>query len=352
MTPLFSFVVPHGRRAFTLVELLVVIAIIGALVGLLLPAVQSAREAARMSSCKNNMKQMGLAALNVESTKKAYPTAGIIPIGFGDGAGPYWPAIKTADKFSTPQLNHFWQMLPYLEEAAAYNLRFTGSGYGDTTTAGLNAQRIAAYRCASRGQDRFGYDTYPFTGPYAFHDYACFVSDASAADQTSATWGGNYNSTGCDAAWGGIISPGGFSNNGSGVTLSNFQAGTPITTGKITDGTSNTLMFAEKQVGTDRYADPKTNGGYTDASYQTNRFGYAGHRTVSSYYVPLVDTPSTARASGLDSKDRSFGSAHPMGFNAVMGDGSVQTIAYTVNTTVLLSVGKRADGAGRSADVQ
>jgi hypothetical protein len=41
-----------------------------------------------------------------------------------------------------------------------------------------------------------------------------------------------------------------------------------------------------------------------------------------------------------------------MGFNAVMGDGSVQTIAYTVNTTVLLSVGKRADGAGRSADVQ
>jgi hypothetical protein len=53
---------------------------------------------------------------------------------------------------------------------------------------------------------------------------ACFVSDASAADETSAAWGGNYNQTGCDAAWGGIISPGGLSTNGSGVTLANFQA--------------------------------------------------------------------------------------------------------------------------------
>ncbi|MDO5112924.1 MAG: DUF1559 domain-containing protein [Planctomycetia bacterium] len=66
----------RGKKGFTLVELLVVIAIIGMLVGLLLPAVQQAREAARQMQCNNHLRQLALAALNVESSARTMPSAG------------------------------------------------------------------------------------------------------------------------------------------------------------------------------------------------------------------------------------------------------------------------------------
>lgn len=100
---------PNPAVGFTLVELLVVIAIIGVLVALLLPAVQAAREAARRSQCTNNVKQVGLAVINYETTKKAFPTLTI----FGDNNG----------QFPEGPRHHTWLtlILPYLEEAAAYD---------------------------------------------------------------------------------------------------------------------------------------------------------------------------------------------------------------------------------------
>ena len=97
----------HTRRrrpAFTLVELLVVIAIIGVLVALLLPAIQAAREAARRTSCTNNMKQLGLAMLNFHDTKRHLPSA-----------------TRPAGNSTLPRLGVFTQLLPFFEEQNIYN---------------------------------------------------------------------------------------------------------------------------------------------------------------------------------------------------------------------------------------
>src|SRR6476469_4181326 len=96
-----------GKCAFTLVELLVVIAIIGILVALLLPAIQAARAAARRTQCANNIKQLGLAAMNFISAKKVFPVGLQGPSVFhtGDAAyeGPIWTNVMV-------------EVMPYMEQ--------------------------------------------------------------------------------------------------------------------------------------------------------------------------------------------------------------------------------------------
>jgi prepilin-type N-terminal cleavage/methylation domain-containing protein/prepilin-type processing-associated H-X9-DG protein len=96
------------RSAFTLIELLVVIAIIGVLVGLLLPAVQQAREAARRSSCSNNLKQLGLAAHNYLDANKTFPAWMV-----GPKAGVTWQNWENA--------SGYYLMLPFMEENSLYD---------------------------------------------------------------------------------------------------------------------------------------------------------------------------------------------------------------------------------------
>ena len=334
-------------RGFTLVELLVVIAIIGTLVGLLLPAVQAARESARRMSCNNKLRQMGQAALSYESARKCYPTGGIVPFNFG-----WWKnGMQVADVFGTPFLNHFFQMLPYMEEDTTYKLRFkASSGYMDTSTTGLSAQYVPTYSCPSRPIRFVAAAGDPIRAPTFLQDYAAYVSDEDAGKPSA--WSG-YNQAGCDANWGGIISAGGFKNTAvidSEYPISQFSFGKKITTASITDGTSNTLLFAEKGVSTDRYLSPTAGSPspwWVEATPWAVSDSCARGGIRFWYGQPQLDGPSSGT-----NPDSYFGSAHAAGFNAVMGDGSVLTVSYGVQQSVFETIAKRADGAGRVSELQ
>jgi len=103
-----------ARRAFTLIELLVVIAIIGILIALLLPAVQKIREAAARMSCSNNLKQIGLAAMNYESSY------GTLPPGFNNS--PNSVSINNSYVGAGPYIGALVYILPYMEQSPLYNL--------------------------------------------------------------------------------------------------------------------------------------------------------------------------------------------------------------------------------------
>jgi prepilin-type N-terminal cleavage/methylation domain-containing protein len=195
-----------ARRGFTLVELLVVIAIIGVLVGLLLPAVQSAREAARRTSCLNNMKQTALSLHNFHDTNKKFPAVAK----FGQD-GPGKPGLQQAAHYTW-----LFYLLPYIEEQAAY----------DTTNQDLPVW----------GQPIVGYRTPAFLCPSD--------SGTNLPEDTHGIAVSHYGANGGWHWWNGSVAPG--ANLPAGVDYQGvFNGDRAKSMAQLKDGTSKTVMFAE-----------------------------------------------------------------------------------------------------------
>lgn len=218
------------HRGFTLVELLVVIAIIGILVALLLPAIQAAREAARRTQCTNNMKQIGLAILNYESTKKALPLA-YTPNYTGSNRTGTCPGTSVSGNPANglPSQYILTFILPYMEQQPLYDqidLKKNWNSITPPAPAAANNRvtqvEIPDYQCPSA-------PTRP--GKYAA-DYLTLVD---IPDTDAANWVGY-----CTLQSGGQVKQ-----SRTIQSLEGMITDLPTQIRKVTDGLSKTFMFFE-----------------------------------------------------------------------------------------------------------
>ncbi|MBL4885116.1 MAG: DUF1559 domain-containing protein [Planctomycetaceae bacterium] len=308
------------KDGFTLIELLVVIAIIAILVALLLPAVQQAREAARRSSCKNNLKQLGLALHNYHDTHRVFPSGWI----GANSSGPH-------TGMNSPDLTGFnngfaWgaMSLPFIESSPLYDQLNFSVPLTDSTNARSIATVVSVFQCPS--------DPKPGTA---------VITDSVGNSFTLGTsnYMGMFGIRAIDECEIGVGVTATEQCRGEGT----FYHNSKVSFRDMTDGTSSTIIIGER---TTFYSNlnSKTNPFYgawigliPNSEEGAERF--LGH---SSHHPNYALRKDSAGLSIGDSGD--FGSSHTGGAQFVLADGSVRFISTNIDTPTFQNLGQISDG--------
>jgi prepilin-type N-terminal cleavage/methylation domain-containing protein len=262
-------------RGFTLIELLVVIAIIAILIGLLLPAVQKVREAAARTQCQNNLKQLGLAIHNCQSTFEKLPPM----------SGPF--SGQTVPNVSSNNGNLFYWLLPFIEQDNIYKLHPTNYAWyipgtdpnGDPGP--IVNQTIKTYLCPADGNN---IPVQMWSGGWAAGNYVA-----------------NYMVFANLSTWDTTITP-------------RIPASFP-------DGTSNTILFAEKIARCSDGYSPLWGHGSWDYNWMPAYQTWVENGPTIGFQVLPLKNCDHFKAS----------SAHTAGMNVGLGDGSVKFIAQAMS---------------------
>lgn len=319
------------KRGFTLVELLVVIAIIGILIGMLLPAVQSVREAARRTSCLNNMRQLGIALHNYEGAYRAFPPSRLTP-----DDNPL-PSGVTAGGGTSAFQSWTTLILPFVEQGNLANqFDFQQAWFDDVNSGNLAvvSTQLPIFKCASSPSSD-GQDPYHVIGAAA-GDYGS-INEVKKKVYTNVL---------------GIADPGDSAREG---LLSKFKKN-PI--GQCTDGTSNTFYVAEcagqPEVFTSagpmnaerfaNYTDDKVvnfNGRFVpadgtgwadpDCGFSINGASPDG---LTKYGPAMINAINVSEAFSF----------HPGGASFAMADGSVQYVQSQIDPQIFVALCTRSGG--------